>query len=116
MMESTPSPEDWTNIRVLEGVTFHFGWQIEKDLTNRRRHGYSLAEAITVILSDEGVEDPDHASGEERWKVIAPAPSGRLLVAVYQDVSEEGGIVGDTWIRIVSLYDAGPTETLAYGG
>lgn len=91
MVERASSREDWTNTRVVDGVTFRFGWQIDKDLGNRRDHGYPLVEAIPIILSEEGVEDPDDGSGEERWKVIAPAPSGRLLVAIYQDVSDEGG-------------------------
>ncbi len=56
-----------------------FEWDRQKAETNRRKHGVTFAEAITVFddINAQTIDDPDHYSDETRWLTLV----GQALAA-----------------------------------
>ena len=50
----------------------HFEWDPQKDLTNRKKHGVSFAEASTVFEDVNAlvISDPEHSEDEERFIIL----------------------------------------------
>ena len=57
----------------------HFEWDPQKDLTNRKKHGVSFAEASTVFEDVNAlvISDPEHSEDEERGYHPRIQPAGK---------------------------------------
>ena len=57
----------------------HFEWDPQKDLTNRKKHGVSFAEASTVFEDVNAlvISDPEHTEDEERGYHPRIQPAGK---------------------------------------
>ena len=57
----------------------HFEWDPQKDLTNRKKHGVSFAEASTVFEDVNAlvISDPEHTEDEERGYHSRIQPAGK---------------------------------------
>ena len=75
----------------------HFEWDQNKAASNRKKHGVSFSEAITVFSDpfELTIADPDHSSGEYRFLSIGRSNSGKLLVVAYTERHENN-------IRLIS--------------
>lgn len=59
-----------------------FTWDWRKAEQNRRKHGVTFDEAVTIFFDSRElmVHDPDHSIGEERFVSIGISSAGQLLV------------------------------------
>ena len=59
-----------------------FEWDREKEKRNRRKHGVSFDEAVTVFYDPLSAtfDDPDYSFGEHRLITIGFSSHGRLVV------------------------------------
>ena len=75
-----------------------FEWDEDKARTNVQKHGVSFEEAQTVFFAEDALvyDDPDHSEDEDRFLLIGPSASLRLLVVVHC-LREEADV-----IRIIS--------------
>jgi uncharacterized DUF497 family protein len=71
-------------------------WDPVKARTNRRKHGVTFEEAVTVFT------DPLHSETEERFIIIGQSIQRRLLVVVHTDREDA--------IRIISARVANAHE------
>lgn len=87
-----------------------FTWDPKKARQNFAKHGISFEEASTVFYDEQGLEmdDPDEASGEDRFVIIGLSANLRLL-AVCHCVREIGKV-----IRIISARRAVKAEQNQY--
>ena len=85
-----------------------FAWDWRKAERNRRKHGVTFDEAVTVFFDPRElmIYDPDHSIGEERFLSVGMSSAGRLLVVGYA----EGG---DT-IRLIFARRASVPERMDY--
>ena len=90
-----------------------FEWDPVKALSNLRKHGIKLEDAITAFddpwaltTADEGHSFPS----EEREWLIGESDGARILVVVFTRRGPEGGIY-----RIISARPAGRREREGYG-
>jgi uncharacterized DUF497 family protein len=62
-----------------------FEWDAAKAAANRRKHGVSFEEALTVFSDERGLvlDDPDHSAREERFIVLGVSAALRTLVVVH---------------------------------
>jgi uncharacterized DUF497 family protein len=62
-----------------------FEWDEEKAERNRRKHGITFDEALTVFFDpfELTIFDPDHSILEERFVSIGESSEGRLPVVGY---------------------------------
>ena len=88
----------------------HFEWDPQKDLTNRKKHGVSFAEASTVFEDVNAlvISDPEHSEDEERFIILGFSKKANLLVVChcYRE--------SDTVIRIISARKATTNESRQY--
>jgi uncharacterized protein len=85
-----------------------FEWDEQKAESNRRKHGVSFAEAVTVFadtLSLTGY-DPDHSDDEDRYLTMGMSVDARLLIVSHTD---RGDVV-----RIISAREANNRERKDY--
>ena len=77
-----------------------FEWDPEKAELNRRKHGVSFEEALTVFYDPLSAtfEDADHSVGEQRLITVGFSSQGRLLFVAH---TERG-----TVLRIISARPA----------
>ena len=85
-----------------------FEWGDDKARANVRKHGVSLAEAVSCFydLKQVAFYDPDHSQDEERELLVGLSNKGRLLIVIYT-------IRADT-IRIISARRATRREAKVY--
>ena len=85
-----------------------FDWDPAKAKANRRDHGVSFAEAVTVLEDEAALtrEDPG-AQGEQRFVTLGLSSFGNLLVVVYTYREP------DT-IRLISAWKANKRQRLRY--
>ncbi len=85
-----------------------FEWDPNKASTNQRKHGVLFEEAVTVFFDEAAAveDDPGHAQGENRLRVIGRAVTARVLVVVYTET--------ENVIRIISARKASRTEEKTY--
>jgi uncharacterized DUF497 family protein len=115
LREAAPAQRETWKTVTFQGRVFHIGWQNAKDASNRINHGLALEDGGPLLFSALGQFDVIFEEGEERIKLIAPDASGSLLVVIYQEIEDDlSDTSGDTWIRVISVYKAGPTETMRY--
>ncbi len=87
-----------------------FDWDKSKASLNKKKHGISFEEAVTVFYDDDAVEfhDPDHSDDEDRFLILGLSVTTRMLV-VSHCVREAGSV-----IRIISARKATKLETKTY--
>lgn len=87
-----------------------FTWDPWKASANRRKHGVSFDEAVTVFFDEEAllIGDPEHSSDEDRFLLLGLSASLRVLV-VCHCVFEERGTV-----RLISARKATTRERRQY--
>jgi len=90
-----------------------FEWDQNKDRTNRRRHGVSFEEAMSVFYDTEAllIPDPDHSDDEDRFIILGLSSKLRELIVSFcdriKDQNEEN-------IRIISARKADKDEREEY--
>ena len=86
-----------------------FEWDPAKAESNRRKHGVTFAEAVTIFGDpfELMISDPDHSEGEYRFLSLGRSEEGRLLVVSYTEREQNR-------LRIISARPATPAETSRY--
>ena len=81
-----------------------FEWDRLKAEQNRKKHGVSFDDAVTVFYDPFAAtfDDPDHSSGEQRLITIGYSSHDRLLVVVHAERGRN--------IRIISARPANARE------
>lgn len=85
-----------------------FEWNLQKAITNFRKHKISFEEASTALndsMAATGI-DPDHSFDEFRYITFGVSSSGRLLVVAHTEQKEK--------IRIISARRATKGERKIY--
>jgi len=87
-----------------------FDWDKTKAVLNKKKHGVSFEEAVTVFYDDDALEfyDPDHSESEDRFFMVGLSFRTRVLL-VSHCVRESG-----TLIRIISARKATKQEAERY--
>jgi len=90
----------------------YFSWDEDKEILNKRKHGISFREAVSVF-SDPNIlikHDIDHSENEDRFIIMGLSDKPRLLVVChcYRE--------SDSIIRIISARKATKNESLEYRG
>jgi uncharacterized DUF497 family protein len=87
-----------------------FDWDKSKALLNKKKHGVSFEEAVTVFYDDDALEyhDPDHSDREDRFFMLGLSFRTRVLL-VFHCVRESGSL-----IRIISARKATKEEAKKY--
>jgi uncharacterized DUF497 family protein len=91
----------------MDDLTFE--WNINKSVSNIRKHGVSFDEAKTVFTDEYArlINDPDHSQDEDRFILLGVSIDSKLLV-VCHCIREAG------CIRIISARKAGKQERKVY--
>ncbi len=86
-----------------------FEWDPVKALRNKKKHGITFSEALTVFNDplELTIPDPDHSSGEFRFLSIGKSDKGKLQIVSYTE--NQNGI-----IRIINSRKATPREKRQY--
>jgi hypothetical protein len=96
-------------------VAFRYssGWDPNKAVLNRRKHGIGFEQAATVFSDSlaTSIYDEDNSKEEERRITLGQAENGSLLVIVhtYQEISNTEAV-----IRIISARPATSHEQRDY--
>ena len=87
-----------------------FDWDERKSLLNKKKHGVSFEEAVTIFYDEDALEshDPDHSEDEDRFIMLGLSFKARTLV-VSHCVRKSGSI-----IRIISARKATKQEAKKY--
>ncbi len=87
-----------------------FDWDKSKASLNKRKHGVSFEEAVTVFYDDDALEfhDPDHSEDEDRFFMVGLSFRTRVLL-VSHCVRGSG-----SFIRIISARKANKQEAQKY--
>lgn len=66
-------------------VDLSFEWDPRKAAANRRKHGVSFDEAVTVFSDDRAllINGPDHSAAEDRFVLLGISAALRVLVVVH---------------------------------
>jgi len=62
-----------------------FEWDEDKARSNVEKHGITFEEARSVFFEEDALlyDDPDHSADEQRFLLIGPSASLRLLAVVH---------------------------------
>ncbi len=87
-----------------------FDWDKSKASLNKKKHGVSFEEAVTVFYDDDALEfhDPDHTEQEDRFFMVGLSFRTRVLL-VSHCIRESGSL-----IRIISARKATKQEAQKY--
>ena len=87
-----------------------FAWDKSKASLNKKKHGVSFEEAVTVFYDDDALEfhDPDHSQREDRFFIVGLSFKSRILL-VSHCVRESGSV-----IRIISARKTTKLEAQKY--
>jgi hypothetical protein len=87
-----------------------FGWDEAKNAANQRKHGVSFEEAQSVFYDERAllIEDPDEASGEDRFVLLGLSDAMRTLLVCHCYRERE------SVIRIISARKADRAERADY--
>ena len=90
--------------------SIRFDWDKSKASLNKRKHGVSFEEAVTVFYDDDALEfhDPDHSESEDRFFMVGLSFKTRVLLVSH--CARKSGLV----IRIISARKATKRETQKY--
>lgn len=85
-----------------------FSWNEIKARSNKRKHGVSFDEAVTVFFDPltTTIPDPDHSVGEHRLLTLGRSSGKRLLVVSHTEDHDN--------IRIISAREASRHERKNY--
>ncbi|MGE0454316.1 MAG: BrnT family toxin [Vicinamibacteria bacterium] len=91
-------------------VDLRFEWDSRKAQSNLRKHRVSFEEAQAVFFDEHALllDDPDEASGEDRFVIMGLSAAPRILV-VRHCLRALGRV-----IRIISARKAGKAEQALY--
>jgi uncharacterized DUF497 family protein len=89
---------------------FRFEWDDRKAAVTASKHGVTFDEARSVFFDERArlIDDPDHSNDEERFILLGPSSSLRLLLVCHCYRS-----AGDV-IRIISARKATTHESKFY--
>ena len=87
-----------------------FDWDKSNASLNKKKHGISFEEAVTVFYDDDALEfhDPDHSENEDRFIMVGLSFKTRVLL-VSHCVRGAGSV-----IRIISARKATKHEVKIY--
>ena len=87
---------------------YNFEWDSKKAEANRKKHGVSFEEGVTVFGDplSMNMPDPDHSESEQRFIVIGLSDRYRPLVVCYAEIEEK--------TRIISARQATRSERKSY--
>ena len=87
-----------------------FDWDEIKAAANKKKHGVTFEEAVTVFYDENALEfhDPDHSKEEDRFILVGLSFKVRALIVCY--CARES----DSVIRIFSARKATKRETERY--
>ena len=87
-----------------------FEWDDGKNTLNKRKHGISFEEGLTVFADEQALllPDPDHSTEEDRFLLMGFSSSLRILVVCHCYRREE------EIIRIISARKATKPERSDY--
>lgn len=87
-----------------------FEWDVNKNATNRKKHGVSFEEAETVFYDENAImiSDPEHSQQEERFILLGFSYRARMLIVCHCYRS------ADRVIRIISARKANTQEARQY--
>ena len=90
--------------------SLEFDWNEAKSSLNKKKHGVSFEEAVTIFYDDDALEfhDPDHSEGEDRFIMVGLSFKTRVLL-VSHCVRGAGSV-----IRIISARKATKHEAKIY--
>ena len=87
-----------------------FDWDENKNIINRKKHGISFEEAVSVFFDDRAIlfDDPQHSEKEERFLLLGMSKSANICIVChcYRE--------SDTVIRIISARKATHREMKRY--
>jgi len=68
----------------------HFEWDRAKAERNRRKHGVTYDEAVTIFHDPLSAtfDDPDHSTGERRLITVGYSSRDRLLIVSHVELGE----------------------------
>ena len=94
---------------------FNFNWDINKALSNKKKHKIAFEEAIDVFKDPKALTlyDDEHSIDEERWITLGMCSISKLVLVVHTYV-EYSETQAD--IRIISARNATKNEKLTYEG
>ncbi len=86
-----------------------FEWDAQKSKANRRKHGVSFEEAVTVFSDEHAIliADPEHSAAEDRFALLGLSADLRALVVCHCYRREEV-------IRVISARRATRREREQY--
>lgn len=72
-------------MHILSDNTYKFEWDLNKELENIRKHGFSFSEAIEIFADSKLIhlEDSQHSSEEDRYYAVGKTTSGTVLTVRY---------------------------------
>jgi len=87
-----------------------FEWDDAKEAQNRRKHGVTFHEAMTVFTDERAllIDDPDHSDEEDRFILLGLSSALRTLVVCHCHRGREG------LIRLISARKANHQERRRY--
>lgn len=94
---------------------FNFSWDINKALTNKKKHKVTFEEA-TVVFQDQNalsLYDEEHSHNEDRWLTLGKCPNLKILLVVHTYVEYNENMAE---VRIISARKASSKEAKAYKG
>ena len=85
-----------------------FEWDEDKARSNRKKHGVTFEEAVTVFGDELAmmIHDPDHSRDEDRYILMGESDRQRVLVVSFTDRGDR--------IRIISVRVANRRERKKY--
>jgi uncharacterized DUF497 family protein len=95
-------------------VLYDFEWDPQKARQNRRKHGVSFDQAVTVFRAPRAASlyDDEHSKTEDRWVTLGLSAGGGLLV-VHHTFDEID--TAHVRIRVFSSRKATPEQIKQYG-
>ncbi len=90
--------------------SLRFSWDERKASINKRTHGISFEEAVTVFADPlaQIYDDPDHSVNEYRFLLVGHSLVGRILLVVHAEKGDR--------IRIISARRPTARERKDYNG
>lgn len=75
-------------------------WDEAKNISNKKKHGISFQEAVTVFADEHALlmADPDHSTEEDRFVLMGFSASMRIISARKATKSERA-VYGERWSK-----------------
>ncbi|HEX7172581.1 MAG TPA: BrnT family toxin [Candidatus Limnocylindria bacterium] len=84
-----------------------FEWDQRKAERNRRKHGITFEEAVSVFAdpNELTIDDPDHSIGEDRFVTVGQSVLARLLVVGYTERESKIRLILARWATWPERFD-----------